>query len=122
MLSADTVHDNKACSQRATDATKVSPVLNEHLVELWRGDEEQDGGDGVKALEPLLTLRPLTSHVHEPEGNVVDRDDEFRDAFGGFACMQDVLVARLVLLHRQKSLLSELKLFPNSDKLILINY
>ncbi len=33
-----------------------APVLRQHLVELGEGDDEEDGGDVVEAVDPLLAL------------------------------------------------------------------
>lgn len=86
--------------------TTDSPVLNENLVELGRGDKEEDRRYRVEALEPLLALRALSAHVHEPERNVVDGDDELRDAFGGLPRVQDVLVGGNVFLQTDSAAFS----------------
>lgn len=68
-------------------------VLGQHLVELGRGHEEEDGGDGrVEALGPLLALRALPADVHEDKRNVLDADGELDDALGRLPAVQDVLV------------------------------
>lgn len=73
-------------------------VLGQHLVELGRGHEEQDRGDGaVEALCPLLALRPLPAHVHEHKRNVLDANGELVHALGRLSAVQDVLVRGHVL-------------------------
>ena len=45
--------------------------LEENLVVLWEGDQEDNGRYVLEAVDPLTPLRPLTAHVHHP----VTRDD-----------------------------------------------
>ena len=40
------------------------------MIKLGGGCEEEDGGDAVEALEPLLSLRPLAPDVDEKEGDI----------------------------------------------------
>ena len=55
-------------------------VFQQDLIEFGAGREEEDGGHRVEALEPLLTLRSLTAHVHKQERNVLDHKREFNNA------------------------------------------
>ena len=41
-------------------------ALCQDLVVLAERHQEDDGGDVLKAVDPLPPLRPLTSHVHHP--------------------------------------------------------
>lgn len=59
------------------------PVLHQHLVELARRYQEQDGGDAVEALKPAAPLRALAAHVHHLERDVLDLKVVLVDAFGG---------------------------------------
>ena len=70
-----------------------------HLVVFRGGDEEEDGGDRVETLEPAPPLRPLPSHVHHLEGNILDLKVILVDALGGFTGQQDVLLSGEVTLH-----------------------
>ena len=62
-----------------------------NLVEFRRRREEEDCGDVVEALEPLLPLGPLAADVDEQEQVALDRNRELLDAFGGAAAVEDVL-------------------------------
>ncbi len=44
--------------------TVGAAVFHQHLVELAGGHHEEDGGDAVKALKPLLSLRALATHIY----------------------------------------------------------
>lgn len=70
-----------------------------HLVVFRGGDEEEDGGDRVETLEPAPPLRPLPSHVHHLEGNILDLKVILVDALGGFTGQQDVLLSGEVTLE-----------------------
>uniref|UniRef100_A0AAY4CJ73 Uncharacterized protein n=1 Tax=Denticeps clupeoides TaxID=299321 RepID=A0AAY4CJ73_9TELE len=69
------------------------PVLHQHLVKLTRRDEEEDGGDTVKALEPPPPLRALAAHIHHLEGHIPNLKVVLMDALGGLSCQEDVLVS-----------------------------
>lgn len=75
-----------------------APVLHEHLVVLTGGHHEQDRCDSVEALEPLLALRPLATHVHHLKGDFFNNEVMFHNALGGFPCQQDVLLTGKVIL------------------------
>ena len=62
-----------------------------NLVEFGWWREEEDCGNVVEALEPLLPLGPLAADVDEQEQVAFDRDRELLDAFGGAAAVEDVL-------------------------------
>ena len=55
-----------------------------YLIIFRGGDKEEDGGDGVEALEPASSLRPLPSNVHHLEGDILDFKVILMDTFGGF--------------------------------------
>ncbi len=75
----DRVKDIDAFHQTVGDA-----VLKEGLVEGTGGDEEQDGGDFIKALEPLVSLGTLPAHVNKAEGDPFDVNEVFVDAASSF--------------------------------------
>lgn len=76
-------------------------ILGQHLVKLGGGDEEQNGRHRtVKALGPLLTLRPLAADIDKHKRNVLDANGELVDALGRLTTVQDVLVRRHVLQPR----------------------
>lgn len=54
-------------------------VFDQNLIKFTGSDKEEDGRNGIKALEPFLPLRPLTTHVHESERNVMNADTELSD-------------------------------------------
>lgn len=74
-----------------------------HLVVFRGRDEEEDGGDRVEALEPAPPLRPLPSHVHHLEGDVLDLKVILVDALGGFTGQQDVLLSGKVTLEERRN-------------------
>uniref|UniRef100_A0AAY4DIQ4 Uncharacterized protein n=1 Tax=Denticeps clupeoides TaxID=299321 RepID=A0AAY4DIQ4_9TELE len=57
-------------------------VLHQHLVVFTGGDHEEDGCDAIKALEPFLPLRALTSDVHHLEWDLLDDKVMLHDALG----------------------------------------
>lgn len=73
-----------------------------HLVVFRGGDEEEDGGDRVEALKPAPPLRPLPSHIHHLEGNVLDLEVILVDALGGFTGQQDVLLTGKIILEERR--------------------
>lgn len=42
-------------------------VFMEHLVVSTQSHTEDNGGHVLKAVDPFLPLRPLTSHIKQPE-------------------------------------------------------
>jgi len=87
-----------------------------HLVVFGGGDEEEDGGDRVEALEPAPPLRPLAPHVHHLEGNVLDLKVVLVDALGGFASQQDVLLRGDVVLGRREKLGERISIGPKTNR------
>lgn len=63
-----------------------APVLHEDLVVLTGRHHEQDRRDPVKALEPLLALGPLASHIHHFKRDFFNNEVMFHNALGGFPC------------------------------------
>lgn len=90
----------------ATNPFPAGPTTASHLVVLGGRDEEEDGGDGVEALEPAPPLRALAAHVHHFEGHVLDLEVVLVDALGGLPGQEDVLLAGEVALRGTPSLWS----------------
>ncbi len=59
-------------SEREHTLVNIRPyrglVLMQHLVVSAERNTENDGRDILKTVDPLLPLRPLTSHIKEPDG------------------------------------------------------
>jgi hypothetical protein len=47
-------------------------ILEQQLVVFGNGDEEENGGDVLEAVDPLLTLRSLTSNIEHAVGKVTN--------------------------------------------------
>lgn len=54
-------------------------VLKQQLIILGNGHQEQDRGDIFKAMDPLLSLRSLTSHVEHTVRKFSDNEGGFRN-------------------------------------------
>ena len=72
-------------------------VLEEKLVILGNGDEEENGGDVFKAVDPFLSLGPLTTHVEHAVSQFADDEGCFGYAGGFDTRPQDVLIAGKVV-------------------------
>ena len=59
---------NQLTILRMTRASHHFLVLGECEIVLGHGDDEDDGRHALETVDPLLTLRPLTSHVKHSEG------------------------------------------------------
>ena len=58
----------RRCTKWNNDgASYRSLILMQHLVVLGHGDTEDDGCDVLETVDPLLSLRPLASHVEQSE-------------------------------------------------------
>ena len=68
----------------ALDDSVCHAVLQETLVEGTRGHHEQNRGDFVETLKPLLSLGSLAAHVDKLERDALDVNVVFLDAAGGF--------------------------------------
>ena len=67
-------------------------VLEQQLVVLRDGDQEQDGGNILEAVYPLLALRTLATHVEHAVCKVANDECCFRDTGGLHTGSQDVRV------------------------------
>jgi hypothetical protein len=99
------VHEYPVVDYRVEDVPRLLQpvrlsVLQQHLVELRRGDEEQYRRHRVEALKPLLSLRPLPADVDEQERNIVYGNRELGDPFRGLAAVEDVFVVGDVVVAR----------------------
>lgn len=47
-------------------ATHHFVVFHQHHIVGTKGCTEDDAGDALKAVDPLLPLRPLTAHIKHP--------------------------------------------------------
>ena len=72
-------------------------VLKEQLVVLGDGDEEEDGGDVLEAVNPLLTLRPLATDVEHAVCEVSDDEGRLGDTGRLDTRPQNILVVRHVV-------------------------
>ena len=57
-------------------------VFKEQLVVLGDGNEEKDGRDVLKAVNPFLTLGSLTSDIEHAVGKLADDESSFSNASG----------------------------------------
>ena len=70
----------------------------QHLVILGHGDTEDDGGHVLETVDPLFSLRPLTTHVEQLEVEVLEGEVDLHDARCLHSRPQDVLLCWLVVL------------------------
>ena len=68
-------------------------VLEQQLVVLGNGDQEQNGGDVLEAVNPLLTLGSLTADVEHPVGQIADDECGLGDTGGLDTRAEDILVS-----------------------------
>lgn len=72
-------------------------VLEEQLIILGNGDQEQDSGNIFKAMNPLLSLRPLSSDIEHPICEVSNDESGLCDTSGLDTRSENVLVVRHVI-------------------------
>jgi hypothetical protein len=77
--------------------TVDSLIFEEKLVVLGDGDEEENGGDILEAVDPLLTFGTLTTNVEHAVGEVTNDEGGFGDTGGLDTGTENVLVAREVV-------------------------
>ena len=68
-------------------------VLEQQLVVLGDGDQEEDGGDILKAMNPLLTLRSLATHVEHAVGQIANNEGSLGDTSGLDTRAENILVS-----------------------------
>lgn len=72
-------------------------VLKEHLVVFGNGDEKDERGDILKAVDPFFPLRPLSSHIQHAVREIADNKRRLCDAGCLDARSKHILVARNVV-------------------------
>ena len=72
-------------------------VFEEELVVFGNCDKEEDGGDILKAVYPLLPLRSLTSDVEHAVCELADDESSLSDASGLHSRSKHILVVREVV-------------------------
>lgn len=72
-------------------------IFKQQLVILGDGDQEQDGGDVLEAVDPLFTLGALTADIEHAVSQIPDDERGFRDTSRLDTGAEDILVARQVV-------------------------
>ena len=72
-------------------------ILEEKLVVFGYGDKEKNGGDVFEAVDPLLSLGALTSHIEHAVGQLANNKCGLSDASGLDTRSEDVLVIREIV-------------------------
>jgi hypothetical protein len=75
-------------------------VLNKDLVVGRNGNKENDGSDILEAVNPLLALGPLTSHVEHPVHQLPNLELGLRDTRGLHTRSENILVVGDILRVR----------------------
>lgn len=72
-------------------------VLKQQLVVLGDGNQEQNGGDILKAVNPLLSLGSLTTNVEHAVGEITDDESSLGDTGSLDTGAEHILVGREVV-------------------------
>lgn len=72
-------------------------ILEQQLIVLGNGDQEQDSGDILEAVNPLLPLRPLTTDVEHTVGQITDDKRRLGNTGGLDTRAKDILVGRQII-------------------------
>lgn len=67
-------------------------VLEEELIVLGYGDEEKDGCDILKAMDPLLSFRTLSTNIEHSVGKVPNDECGLGNTSGLDTRSEDILV------------------------------
>jgi hypothetical protein len=67
-------------------------VLEQQLVVLGDGDQEEDSGDVLEAVNPLLTLGTLTTNVEHAVGQITNDEGGFGNTSGLNTRAENILV------------------------------
>lgn len=78
-------------------------VFDQDVIETADGHKEQDDLDVVENVDPLLSLRALTTNVEHFEGQVPGIEDGLTDTCRSKACTQDVLVSGNIVLLEESA-------------------
>ena len=69
-------------------------IFEQELIVLGYGDEEEDGSDVLKAVDPLLTFRSLTSDIEHAVCKLANDKSSLRNACSLYSRSKYVLVIR----------------------------
>lgn len=72
-------------------------VFEKQLVVLGDGDKEKDGGNVLEAVNPLLSLRSLTTDIEHSVGEITDDEGSLGDTSSLDTGAKDILVVRHVI-------------------------
>lgn len=72
-------------------------ILDEDLIVTGDGDEEEEGGDILEAVDPLFPLTPLAAHIEHTVGEGTDMEEGLGDTGGLDPASKDILVGGDVL-------------------------
>jgi len=86
------MREGKEEKERKKSQTYHRLVLNEHLIVGTDGHEENNSGDAVKAVNPLLPLGALATHVEHPVDKVTNLELGLGDTRRLNTGAEDVLV------------------------------
>lgn len=67
-------------------------VFEEELIVLGNSNQEEDGGDIFKAVDPLLSLRTLSSDIKHSIGKISDNEGGLGDSSGLDSRTKNILV------------------------------
>lgn len=80
--------------------TVDSLVFEEELIVFGDGNEEEDGGNVLEAMDPLLSLRALSSYIKHAVCKVTNDEGSFGDTSSLDSRSQNVLVVGHVVALR----------------------
>lgn len=69
-----------------------SLVFEQKLIILRNGNQEENGGDILEAVDPLLSLRSLSSHIKHTVGEVANDEGGLGDTSGLDTRAEDILI------------------------------
>jgi hypothetical protein len=78
-------------------------VFDQDVIETADGYQEQDDLDVVENVDPLLSLRTLTTDIKHLESQVAGIEDSLADTCRPKACTQDVLISGNIVLFEKSA-------------------
>lgn len=75
-------------------------IFEEQLVVLGDGDQKQNGGHILETMNPLLSLRALTTHIKHPICEVLNDEGRLCDTGGLDTRPKNILIVRQVIMCR----------------------
>ena len=90
----------KSGEKRAIKGKDLIIAFDEDLVVFGKGNNEKDGSDIFKAVNPLATFGALTAHVHHAKDYRIQIERVFDNARRRHTHTQDVLQGRHVVRAR----------------------